>query len=246
MKHFLLVTVLFILLMATGFAQCVPNGTSSELFHPKSEDGIPEAFAEIPYSAVVTINVPADTTVTGFPATIDSVVVTNIAGLPSGYGYSCNPPSCVFPADQRGCVEVAGLTNSQGEFPLEVNFTIHGKVSGISASYPGSYDDYVLKVGPSDSLGIHGFVDETIEGLKNFPNPFTKQTVISFHSDEASPGKFVIYNLTGSQVYQQEIAIEVGENKIEYAPRKPVPGIYFYTLKQGGKEETSRFVIAEY
>jgi len=127
-------------------AVCVPDTqyTIAGLYPPATDSAFAVAWEGQPYSEVVTAVVPIDTLIPPFLFNFDSVHVIGITGLPSGIGYSCEPPNCTFPGNSLGCVLISGTPapGSAGVYPLIV-YT----VTYLSHSLTGQIPQYDTIVG---------------------------------------------------------------------------------------------------
>ena len=72
---------------------------------------------------------PNEIEIGGNPLALDRVELETsgaVLGLPTGLTYGCNPPSCVFPKDTEGCVNLYGTpTGDVGDYPLEIVATAY-------------------------------------------------------------------------------------------------------------------------
>ncbi|MGD0711754.1 MAG: hypothetical protein ABR968_11330 [Bacteroidales bacterium] len=125
--------------------QCTNILYNNPGLHP---DSVRHAFVNVLYGDTLTLVVPADTSISGHNVPIDSLVLTSIAGLPSGFTYTSN--SHHWPASTKGCIFISGtptyleaLTNG-GIYPLVINFK----------GYGGSYNQAFLIT--SDTIKIKG------------------------------------------------------------------------------------------
>ena len=164
--------LLFILLAvglfgsATLEAQnCIPdtNFTNGGIY----PDSLPPACNNQLYEAVITVVVPADTVPPGspVPVPIDSVVLDEILGLPPGFTYSCEPPSCVFPGNSTGCVVLTGTPTSLDTFALDLSVTVH--VQSPFGPLPLSdtlEGEFTLIVLPSPEAAVSDIQDESCLG----------------------------------------------------------------------------------
>src|SRR5438046_195158 len=103
MKKIFLLVVAVAFAGSTSFAQCVPDTSITHNdpgVYPDSATNLPHAIVGIPYSTVIQLKVLTDTTTMigpiTVPVTIDSIIATNVSGLPAGYTYNCTPSTCVF------------------------------------------------------------------------------------------------------------------------------------------------------
>lgn len=125
----ILFSLIFMSLMSFQVASaqiCQPDPQYTQPgIYPDSATGLPCAIVNLLYDEVMTFVVPVDTAadVGGIPVDfwIDSIVLLNITGLPSGIVVGgCNPSSCGFPGGTSGCVIIIGTPTVVGFYPLEV------------------------------------------------------------------------------------------------------------------------------
>lgn len=88
------------------------------------------AFAGIPYSTDFHFNVPSTIVfnTTTLPVSSISLATTGaIQNLPASLSYTCNPPNCIFQADQPGCVNIFGVpgVSQIGVHDLLISATIN-------------------------------------------------------------------------------------------------------------------------
>jgi hypothetical protein len=86
-----------------------------------------------------------------------------------------------------------------------------------------------------------------IELLGNYPNPFNKQTVITFYSvvDEGYFGRVSVYNLLGQRVESKKIEITPGRNEfiwdVSALGRDASSGVYYYKID--GSSSVGRMIL---
>ena len=160
MKHFLLFSALVIACITAVAQPCSidPNATKYGLT-PDSATGIPAATVNTLYTQDVTIIIPADTMVDigGSPtqATIDSVVLEKIAGLPSWMSVACSNSSCGFAGGDTGCAVMFGTPppSAVGSYPLDIIATTYAKISGFPVQQTDtSYGYYTLVINPAAGI----------------------------------------------------------------------------------------------
>jgi hypothetical protein len=144
--------VLWNALFQQAFAQpCVPDPIyTSPGIYPAT---LPNACAGEFYEANVTIVVPVDTLITNpIPLTvpIDSIVLLEAIGLPSGLSIACNPGSCGFPGGGAGCVNLSGTPTVGGSYPLDLSIVVYVNLFGTVVPFPDTLlGYYTLSVGDS-------------------------------------------------------------------------------------------------
>ncbi len=98
---------------------------------------------------------------------------------------------------------------------------------------------------------ISATVPEQFKLYQNYPNPFNPSTKIKFEiplSRGVSEGrgvfiKFVVYDITGSEVYKLSETRLPGTYEITFNAANYSTGMYFYTLEAGEYKETKKMVL---
>ena len=134
-------------------AQCTPDSsiTSTGIF----PDTLVGTCAGLPYEQVINLIIPNDTVVAGFPATIDSLVLDSVAGLPPGINFFCLDGSCSIAGGSRSCVLVSGTPTTPGVYPIDLYITGHVVIFGAPVSQPDTlFAFYTLTINPGLSTSI--------------------------------------------------------------------------------------------
>ena len=142
------------------------------------------------YAQTLTIYPPAILVVPNvgeFPLNSMSVSTTGaVINLPEGMSYSCNPPNCVFPSEELGCIQLEGVPSADNDAPDTVALSILSVLDvGIPlvATLPDDIESgsliplIVLPQGQCISA-VHERKKNLVD-LKVFPNPFHSETTIS-------------------------------------------------------------------
>ena len=164
-----------------------------------SEPGIlPEAlpFAQKgqAYSETISVLLFSDTMVEAngqtVKAVIDSMVLLDVLGLPSGVTYRCKDGINKFLPLTPSCISVYGTPSEEGTFPLEIPVMSYAKVFGfVSINQGDTIRNYVLNVFD----GGASLSKVNLNELNIFPNPSNAQvsvlskeipTVFSFNGVE--------------------------------------------------------------
>ncbi len=247
MKKLLLsLTISFVFGLNGLLAQCTPNTTiTNPGTYPDSATGLPHAIVGQAYSTVIQIRVLTDTTISGNHATVDSVILNSVTGLPTGFTYATNPSSGHFPGGSNACVLLTGAAPTagmEGSHPLTINITAYGHISGFPASLPYTVIYYNIHIDAAN--GIFNLAVSKFDLSQNFPDPATNLTTIYYNVPAASLLDFRMYNLLGKIVYQKSIFAERGTGSIALDAKDFAPGIYMYNLSNGKATLTRRMVMA--
>ncbi|MDO8368616.1 MAG: T9SS type A sorting domain-containing protein [Saprospiraceae bacterium] len=230
-------------------------GTDSLLWPLPYTDAAPnynlnDACIDHVYNQSVTVNVP--TSFNGLPITSASIATTGaISNLPIGITYACDPPNCVFPAGSLGCIVLYGTPTVANVAPdtFDLGITASVLVFGTpfpvefpGAAAPGSH--YYLALKTSECLVGNYDLGNQFTLLKNTPNPFGDQTVITSESLVAGDFQFEVFDLLGQRVHARTIRLEVGRNEFTFDAGNLTNGSYFYTLGNRDGKASRRMVIA--
>ena len=84
------------------------------------------------------------------------------------------------------------------------------------------------------------------ELYQNMPNPFSKETNISFRLPEAGTAKFSFYDLTGKVLKVYELQANKGLNKLKlHRSEFKSNGIIYYQLDAAGHSSTKQMLLVE-
>ncbi|MBK8955512.1 MAG: T9SS type A sorting domain-containing protein [Saprospiraceae bacterium] len=84
------------------------------------------------------------------------------------------------------------------------------------------------------------------ELYQNTPNPFDKQTTISFKLTDAADVQLTIYDVTGKVAYLNQFSAHKGTNSVKIDKTDlPGGGIYYYQLDAADRTATKRMVILD-
>ncbi len=256
-------TMLFALFCALSLAAQAPickrdsviYGTDSLLWPLPYTTAAPnynlnDACIDHPYNQSVTVNVP--TSYLNIPVTSVSIATTNaISDMPKGLTYACDPPNCVFAAGTLGCIVLYGTpTNANmapDTFDLGITATVTTALGPIQIIFPGQVAPgshyYLTLKTPECLVGTYDRGNQ-FTLLKNVPNPFGNQTVITAESLVPGEFQFEVFDLLGQRVYIQKLRLEIGRNEFTFDAGDLANGAYFYTLSNREGKATRRMVIA--
>jgi hypothetical protein len=239
-------------------AQCVPdpNATGSGIF-PTPVTGVAPGTVGTPYSQVLTVNVPQDTTfdlsvfLPGAPTLVVSVnflTIDNFGGLPPGLNYACNPGSCSIVGGNSGCVDISGIPTTSGQYVSNLgttlNITIPQSVpfiGGTTQNAPGPLA-YNFDISGTSSIDPGAGTSFTVE--QNAPNPAIDFTRVAFHTTTQSDISLEVYSITGQRMSAVTRAYGAGDHSLEIDVRDLKAGVYFYTLSDGSDKVTRRLLVA--
>lgn len=235
----------------SAHAQCVPDTSITHNdpgVYPDSATNLPHAIVGIAYQTTIQLKVLTDTTVLGFPVTIDDITVNTVSGLPPGYSYTCTPANCIFPGGSDACIFLQGpapTPNMVGQvFQIHVEVTVSGHITGTGTTVPSqtqSIDYYFIQV--DDNTGIVSMSPGKFEVSQNIPNPYHGVSTVQFNSPGTSEVTLKVSNMLGKTVSTRSILVKAGINKIMFNAKDFEPGIYFYTISNGSSSVTRRMIV---
>jgi Secretion system C-terminal sorting domain len=247
----------FICLILSGLfasGQCIPdtNVTHNDVgIYPDSATGLPHALTGQPYSTEIQVKVGVDTTFTDpvsgltLPATIDSIKILNVTGLPSGFTYSCTPSNCTFPGGSDACISLQGpspTVNMVGFYPIVVQLRGFGKVFGTPQTINQNDSDYAITI--DSTTGIGTIERNTFSIGQNQPNPAKSYTSIPVSFLRNEQITFTLSNLLGVKVITGNFSFQRGKSFIPVDLHGIQPGIYIYTVSNGRNSLTRRMIIS--
>ncbi|MFN0173155.1 MAG: T9SS type A sorting domain-containing protein [Saprospiraceae bacterium] len=209
-----------------------------------------DACIDLPYAQSVTVNVP--NSYLNIAVTHVSIATTGaISDLPIGLTYACDPPNCVFNANTLGCIILYGTpTNANvapDTFDLGITATVFTALGPIPITFPGQVapgSHYYLKLKPSNCLVGSYDLGSQFTLLKNAPNPFGGQTLITAESLVEADFQFEVFDLLGQRVYTDQVRLEVGRNEFTFDAGSLANGAYFYSLSNREGKAVRRMVVA--
>jgi hypothetical protein len=216
---------------------CTPEFHTTPGIYPDSVTDLPIAYASEAYSTTMTDVIPAAIQV----ATVDSIGITGITGMPAGFSYTPNTTSGYWAGGTSGCILISGnpSTAQVGTYPIVINTLA---VTSIG-NFPIPMSNYKIVVVDTSGSGIANVNMEKFNVYQNSPNPFSFKTNILFTSPVAEIFQFIVYNLLGEVVYKQSVNANTGNNKIEFSAANLPSGIYMYKLNNKAQTITRRMII---
>ncbi len=247
-KIFLLIAMTFAI-VNSGSAQCTPDTSITHNvpgIYPDTLVGLPHSYVGVPYMTDIQVKVFTNTTYMGVPATIDSLVVISVAGLPPGFGYSNTPSSGVFPGGSDACILLSGAAPSAGivgVYPLTVNLTVYGKVFGVPQSIPQAVTGYTIYI--ENNVGISSVSNLSFSVGQNIPNPASSIASIPVYLPKTANVHLSVSNLLGKNVVEKNVILQKGGTSLPLDVQGLPSGIYLYTITYNNQSFTRRMIVSE-
>ncbi len=207
--------------------------------------------------------VNANFTPAGIPiavqATIDSLHIDGVTGIPSTFTVTCGTPDCMVYGGQVGCFTVQGIMPAKNDtlYKFHVTISPYGLITGPSTilSFLGSnttiqgnvshqaFATYKVQVGtPPPPTGIQSFDMNQFNVSQNKPNPFDDNTVINFNCPVSCKVDFTVVDILGRQVYDTNISATAGSNTFTFNTDL-ASGTYFFSISNGNNKITRKMVV---
>lgn len=226
MKKLILTFVLFSSLGLIYAQSCIPNTSiTNSGYFPRILDSAQEMSA---YNMTIQVRSQRDTMVSNpfgpgtINATIDSIIVTGVSGMPAGLNYICNPNNCRFVSLKTHCVNIYGMPaqGSAGIYPLSISVSVKVVVGGvIPQTINENINDFSIYV-KDDNINSLANISNP-QWLDVYPNPSNGKLNIA--NKNKVIGDLKIYDFQGKLILQQSLtAFSIQEIDIAMLPN----GIY--------------------
>lgn len=238
---------------------CTPSplATTPGLYPNPATDSLPDAYVGVPYTAVITVYAPADTTVTtpaippiwpGGPATVQIIkqTLTSIDSLPAVFTRACNPSGCVWTGGTKGCIIISGTPtiNELGDNDITVNIQtlLAAPIPGVNLPPLNAPIPYTIRV--KQASGIEDMLDaNAFRFAPCKPSPASESTVLSFSSPIATELTINVFDLTGATVKTEKFRCTEGISERVLNIDGLSTGLYFVTLNNGINTLKQKLVV---
>ncbi len=249
MKKNLLITALFaVAISAMTYAQCVPDPqyTNAGMWPDPATEGIDTGTVGTPYVQVLTIVVPADTTIGPVTGTVNTSTVTGVVFSPTGSGLStASPTSFVYAGGSTGCMEIIGTPAAAATYTVTISYTVNATIppaGPMDFPAPDIIYNLVIEAGTPGAISEATLLD--ISELDILPNPSSEVAQVSFTSKSNQNVHFAMYNLIGEKLLDRVIESSAGQNEIDLDVSQFKSGIYFVSLSSDGSTVTKKLIVA--
>jgi len=202
-KKILTLTILIASNLILMGQSCTPdNNINTAGYYPAELDSAQEMSA---YNMTMQVYSNRDTMVDNpfgsgqVAATIDSILVEGVTGMPPGLNYICNPSDCRFVSLKTHCINIYGTPTqgSAGSYPLTINIRAKVTVNGsFKTSVTEEITNFAIIVKDDDISALSRI--KTTDAIKVYPNP--SQNALNIENLRASAGMIHIYAADGREV----------------------------------------------
>lgn len=209
-------------LIATGaiFAQCTPDLNSTDPFNP-TPSNVPAAIQGNAYNEVLQFFIPVsrDITVVGQTVTayIDSVVLTDVTGLPTGLSWSATPAGPLYLPNTHGCGLTTGTTTvAAGNYPISFvgKVYFHANAFGFAIDTNITVDQFIQQeyqatysINVVDPNGIRDFNADLSAAMSVYPNPSNGAFEVRLNSTSRVNGTLNVLDVTGKVLFTQTLDV---------------------------------------
>jgi hypothetical protein len=251
MKKFLLFSITLFSAVTLKAQSCTPGVNFADSTYgawPDTTVNFPMGEVNVPYSTDLNFKVPStvtaevagnDPTAQGFIGSpIQGFVVDGVTGLPAGFNYACNLPTCQYTGGANGCANLYGTATATGTYPLVINITATVLVTipllgQQPVDVPTSFSGYKLVIGNA------GVIEEIIQPFSVHPNP--AQTKITLNGLSTKLGiRSISLSNTEGRILNTFTSTTAKTMDIDISMLSP--GIYFLNIAHETALETIKFV----
>lgn len=256
-KNVLLLSVLAVFQLTIAYSQCEPDAQYTDFpagIYPIDTAGtavssIPIGQENQPYETTLTVALPDMVMISLSPPNppvslnLDSVVVSNITGLPPGITYECMPSNCVFPDQTLSCILLSGTPTQAGTYSISVQAQLYAFPISPEITFPGELVTGEYKILIDEDIAIDDVNEDAIGLGQNVPNPFSDATEIQVDTKQSGMFEFKVYNVIGKLLHEERVSLSAGKNTIKFDGSNFYSGMYFYSVGQGNDIVTRRMVV---
>lgn len=219
-------------------AQCTPDTTMDKgTILPQA---ISYAYLNTAYSEVIYFRAPLDTSAQTplgtYPATIDSMEITSVNGLPAGFTYTCYENNCMIKGGEASCITLQGTAASTGNYPLTVYITTYATLKTMFGDVPVSQNDsntnYTLYVFGSTGMSAN----DLQHAIDLYPNP--AKDVLHISNPLNLGIRASLFDLTGKLVEEKQLA---GSDTFSLSGLPK--GLYMVRLQAAGETLVKRIMV---
>lgn len=205
------------------------------------------------YVTTLQIQIPETFTIGTTEVALVSVEVQDdgVLNLPESFSFACNPPDCVFPAGEIGCIDVFGNANpgDEGMYDLQISVAINTALGPLPYTLPdgvlvtGNYFFFVKEEGNPNCLVDAREVVENAFDLRIQPNPFSDYADVFVNLPTGGEYELSVYNAVGSLVQERTVDLVTGANSFQFDGSNLPMGMYVFRLQRGNEAASGRLMI---
>ena len=241
------------LLNATAQVSCVIDTTNTVQGPTPTADKLPCAVQGVYYEQVVQLLLPSSVAI----ATIDSIKILTVSGVPTGLQYNSNPANRVFKGGKNGCFVISGTTNEpKGYYDIDFTAKAYVKVNGTKTTYDldaaaakgAGFDLFIEIVEPGDTCrqpivsGIKDSKKLDNVAFNTFVSSQNDQVMVQVKTTDVFSAKVFIVNMLGATVASKNIEVNgYAADVLDIAG--VAKGMYSVVLQSNNKIITKKILI---
>ncbi len=216
-------------------------------------------YYEFTFTAIVPDSIQAPPPFPPVMISLDSFKIATtgaIIGLPSNFSYACNPPTCVIPKNETGCLKIFGVTDDTvGMYDIQVKVKIFSMLTptGVDVTvpddpeqgfFPGTYTITVLEEGSPECMVTNtkelypGNLRATLS-----PNPAIATATLDIYTSQAGTYQFTLTDLTGKVLREQLPYLPQGNSQSTIDVSQLPQGMYLWTLRNAQTQVSGKLVV---
>lgn len=99
--------------------------------------------------------------------------------------------------------------------------------------------------GPTDLYEPKDQIPSDFSLEQNYPNPFNPETIIPFNMKSSGIAEIAVFNILGKKVFDKTLYGYGGENQFVFNGSNLESGVYFYSLKAFGFNQTRKMCLVK-
>jgi hypothetical protein len=212
--------------------------------HPNDPGKLPDALLNSPYTCVITLNIPTDTTISGLGTfNIDSVTLDRIpepvTGLFKGLTYSAEPSNFRFPGGTKNCIIISGTPTDKSELGFStVTLRLKAYFNGLPAPREESFPFRL-----ASTLGKETLAD-TEGKMRIWPVPATQTLNVAMPVQTHSDTHFQIFNITGKKVMDVHQLVATSGTELDISGL--TTGLYILKATTPKGVSAARFTVGQH
>lgn len=186
---------------------------------------------------------------------LDSIVISEVIGLPVGITYKCDPTNCHFLKNTVKCALIYGIptaANAPGAYDMTIKGSayVNGSSLPLSLEFPNAAiapGKYTIHLNANANDPCAATATKDLNGqvsIATLPNPTSGPTQIKINSQLSGQFQMRVVDLLGKPIEQRQVNIFTGENTVDFDASNLSNGLYLILL-QNEKGYVSQKLIVQ-
>lgn len=149
-----------------------------------------------------------------------------------------------FNGDELISHSFQGVSSINGYKSVDIETYEAGKYYFLGNKGAGARDVFLMKFNDPSVNGIENELPVEFDILRNYPNPFNPETIITFSLKKGSDIELTVYNSLGIKLREIYSGFKsAGEHKFEFNASGLASGVYVCELKIGNKIYSNKMLL---